>query len=204
VIYALSTVVSFVAVFLKVFQQKNVIGGHLKLVVLTSYLIASFDVATVVLIIRGGWPIALSSGTGAAIGAVTALKLHDRWFSKPKPEPEGARARTRLPNQPMTPERRIELETALLTCDGKGREAKTKALRALIEEAKAVTTPCGCCGKALSVGEVFCAKCHAAIAGLAARPQCGCCGKALSADEPDKPAGLTGERWCKECNQNLG
>lgn len=81
-LYLTSTVVSFVAVFLKGFQQKNVIGGHVRTVFITSYFMAAFDVASVSLIVVGGWPIALTSGTGAAFGMVAAIKLHDRIFGR--------------------------------------------------------------------------------------------------------------------------
>lgn len=83
-IYVISCFVSFVAVALKGFQHKNVIGNHVKTVFLTSYLMAFFDVAAVTLIVKGGWPIALSSGTGAAFGMVFAIKLHDRIFGRLK------------------------------------------------------------------------------------------------------------------------
>ncbi len=79
-IYALSIFVSFIACFLKGFQHKNVIGGHIKTVFFTSWLMAAFDVAAVTLIVQGGWPIALSSGLGASVGMVAAIKLHDRLF----------------------------------------------------------------------------------------------------------------------------
>ena len=79
-IYALSAFVSFAACFLKGFQHKNVIGGHLKSVFCTSWAMAAFDVAAVTLIVQGGWPIAISSGFGASVGMVAAIKLHDRLF----------------------------------------------------------------------------------------------------------------------------
>lgn len=82
IIYFLSIFVSFCSVFLKGFQHKNVIGNHVKMVAVTSYLMAAFDVAAVTLIVRGGWEIALTSGTGAALGMVAAIKSHDRIFSK--------------------------------------------------------------------------------------------------------------------------
>jgi hypothetical protein len=79
-IYGLSIIISFISVFLKGFQHKNVIGNHQKTVFITSYLMAAFDVATVTLIVKGGWPIALTSGTGAAFGMIAAIRLHDRLF----------------------------------------------------------------------------------------------------------------------------
>lgn len=81
-LYLLSILASFVGVFLKGFQHKNVIGNHVRSVFFTSYLMAIFDVLSVSLIIVGGWPIALTSGTGAAFGMVAAIKLHDRLFTK--------------------------------------------------------------------------------------------------------------------------
>lgn len=77
-----STVASFVTVGLKGFQHKNVIGNHLRLVAITSYLMAMGDVLCIGLIIKGGWWIALSAGTGSALGMVFAMRLHDRIFTK--------------------------------------------------------------------------------------------------------------------------
>lgn len=77
---ALSTLVSFVAVGLKGFQHKNVIGNKQRSVFVTSYLMAALDVLSVGIIVKGGWVIALSSGTGAAFGMIFAMRLHDRIF----------------------------------------------------------------------------------------------------------------------------
>jgi len=82
VIYLISLLTSFIAVSLKGFQQKNVIGGHHKAVFITSYMMAAFDVASVTLIVKGGWPIAISSGTGASFGMLFAIHLHDRIFKR--------------------------------------------------------------------------------------------------------------------------
>lgn len=84
-LYPTSVAVTFTAVFLKGFQHKNVIGNHVKTVFFTSYLMAAFDVASITIIIRGGWPIILTSGTGAAFGMVAAIKLHDRLFKRKPP-----------------------------------------------------------------------------------------------------------------------
>lgn len=81
-IYALSSFVSFLSCFLKGFQHKNVIGGHIGSVYFTSWVMSAFDVASVTLIIKGGWPIALSAGFGASFGMVVAIKAHDRIFGK--------------------------------------------------------------------------------------------------------------------------
>lgn len=83
-VYITSLLASFVVVGLKGFQHKNVIAGHIKSVALTSYFMAAGDVLLVSLIVKGGWAIALTSGTGAALGMVLSIKLHDRLF-KAKP-----------------------------------------------------------------------------------------------------------------------
>lgn len=80
-LYALSIGVSFIAVALKGFQHKNVIGNHLRNIFFTSYLMAAFDVAAVTIIVKGGWWVALTSGTGAAFGMIFAVKFHD-WIYK--------------------------------------------------------------------------------------------------------------------------
>lgn len=85
-IYAVSVLVSFIAVAFKGFQHKNVIGGHIRSVFITSYLMAAFDVASITIIVSGGWPIALTSGTGAAFGMVFAMKLHDKIFKETQEE----------------------------------------------------------------------------------------------------------------------
>jgi hypothetical protein len=81
-LYATSVCVSFVAVFLKGFQHKNVIGNHMRTIFFTSYAMAAFDVAAVGIIVAGGWPIAITSGTGAAFGMISSIKLHDLVFGR--------------------------------------------------------------------------------------------------------------------------
>lgn len=79
-IYAVSALVSFIACFLKGFQHKNVIGGHLWAVFSTSWMMAAFDVAAVTIIVKGGPTIAVSSGFGASVGMICAIKMHDHLF----------------------------------------------------------------------------------------------------------------------------
>ena len=81
-IYLASIFVSFVSVFLKGFQHKNVIGHHVKSAILTSYFMATFDMLAISLVIKGGWPIALSAGTGGTLGIIAAMYLHDYMFKK--------------------------------------------------------------------------------------------------------------------------
>lgn len=82
-IYIGSILISFVAVFLKGFQHKNVIGNHVRSVFFTSYVMAVFDVLAVTIIVQGGLIIALTSGTGAAFGMVAAIYSHN-WLYREK------------------------------------------------------------------------------------------------------------------------
>ncbi len=75
---------TFVAVFLKGFQHKNVIANMYSNTFVTSYLMAFVDVLLIGLIARATWDIAFASGTGAAIGMVSAMWLHNRLFAKAK------------------------------------------------------------------------------------------------------------------------
>lgn len=79
-LFILSVVITYISVFLKGFQHKNVIGGHLKCVVVTSYLMGLFDVVAVTLIVKGGLWISISAGTGAALGMVSSILVHDKLF----------------------------------------------------------------------------------------------------------------------------
>ena len=83
-LYAISVVFSFCSVFLKGFQYKNVIGGHTRSIAVTSFAMAAFDVVAISIVIKGDWTIAISAGTGAAIGMIASIKFHDRVFG-PKP-----------------------------------------------------------------------------------------------------------------------
>lgn len=81
-VLAMSLVASFVSVGLRGFQQKNVQGNHYKLVFFTSYGIAIGDVATIGFIAKYGWIMAATTGTGAAIGMVLAMWMHDRFVGQ--------------------------------------------------------------------------------------------------------------------------
>lgn len=81
-IYLASTCVSFLAVFLKGFQHKNVIGDHYRLAFFTSYAMAMFEVASIALVVKGGWVMAFTTGTGAAFGIVCAMYAHNRLHKK--------------------------------------------------------------------------------------------------------------------------
>jgi hypothetical protein len=74
--------VSFVAIGLKGFQQKNITGHHIKATIVTSYLMSLTDILFIGLVAEYGWQLVFSSGTGAALGMVTAMVMHDRYMRK--------------------------------------------------------------------------------------------------------------------------
>ncbi len=80
VIYTFAILASFGAVFLKIFQLQNVNGKHIKTAMATSYAIALFDVAVILVIIKGGWWVFLLTGTGGALGLLCSMKLHGKIF----------------------------------------------------------------------------------------------------------------------------
>lgn len=69
---------TFSSVFIKGFQHKNVIGGHHKLIFITSYAMAITDVLMIGLVVERGWSICFSAGTGAAIGMSLSMFVHDK------------------------------------------------------------------------------------------------------------------------------
>jgi len=71
--------VSFIAIFLRGFQQKNVIHGKYTMIAITSYLLALTDVAVVGIIVEHGWGTVLAQGTGAALGMLASVYIHNRW-----------------------------------------------------------------------------------------------------------------------------
>jgi len=83
-LYLLSLITSFCAVFLKGFQHKNVIGNHIKAVFYTSFAMAAFDVAAITIVVKGDMSIAFSAGLGAALGMVSSIKFHDKIFKTGK------------------------------------------------------------------------------------------------------------------------
>lgn len=76
--YAAAFAGTFVSVGLKGFQHKNVIANLYLHTFLTSYGMAFMDVLLIGLIAKSGWSIAFASGTGAALGMVVAMWLHNK------------------------------------------------------------------------------------------------------------------------------
>lgn len=67
-----------VMVFLRAWQQQNVIHGHYVWAALTPYGIAVADVVVVLGMVDHGLSAALWIGTGGAIGVTSAMYVHRR------------------------------------------------------------------------------------------------------------------------------
>lgn len=77
--FALAFVSSFIFVFLKAFQQLNVVRGDYLWVMPTSLAMAACEVYVVALAAARGWGwVVLPIGIGAGLGAMSAMWLHKR------------------------------------------------------------------------------------------------------------------------------
>lgn len=80
--YFLAGVITFITVFIKGLQYKNVIGGHMQMVAITAYAMAFGDVVLIGLVAKNHWTIGLACGLGAMFGMLTSIKIHNRIFGK--------------------------------------------------------------------------------------------------------------------------
>ncbi len=77
-IHITAFLVTFIYVFLRVFQQRNVSHEEYWWMVGTSYLITAFEILNISLIVSKGWILFPALGTGGAIGSILAVQLHKR------------------------------------------------------------------------------------------------------------------------------
>jgi hypothetical protein len=73
---------TFMLVFLRAFQQQNVIHANFRLAALTSYMLAIAEVATVLWMVKQGWSSVLWVGTGGACGVTSSMYIYRRHFKK--------------------------------------------------------------------------------------------------------------------------
>lgn len=74
---ALAFAASFAFIFLKAFQQLNVVHRQYLLVIPTSMAMSACEVAVISLVVRQGWGwLVLFTGFGAGLGCVAAMFLH--------------------------------------------------------------------------------------------------------------------------------
>lgn len=69
---------TFLLVFLRAWQQQNVIHSYYWWAVITSYGICTADILIIIGAVKYGLPAVPYMGTGGAIGVVTAMLLHKR------------------------------------------------------------------------------------------------------------------------------
>jgi len=74
--------VTFCLVFLRAFQQQNVIHSYYVWAAATSYMIAMAEVAMVLWVVATGWAAVPYVGTGGALGVVAAMITHKKFLRK--------------------------------------------------------------------------------------------------------------------------
>lgn len=75
--YLLAFAASFAFIFLKAFQQLNVVHRQYLLVLPTSMAMSACEVAVIALVVKQGWGwLVLYTGVGAGFGCVAAMWLH--------------------------------------------------------------------------------------------------------------------------------
>lgn len=79
-IYIIAGIITFITVFIKGFQYKNVIGGHMKMVAVTAYAMAFGDVLLIGIVAKNHWTIGIACGLGAMFGMLGSIKLHNFLF----------------------------------------------------------------------------------------------------------------------------
>jgi hypothetical protein len=75
-------IATFALVFLRAIQQQNVIHGHYVMAALTPYALAVAEVASVLWVVSTGWSAVPWVGTGGALGVVSAMAVHRRYFGR--------------------------------------------------------------------------------------------------------------------------
>lgn len=69
---------TFALVFLRAMQQQHVIGGHYLAASITPFAIAAAEVASVLYVVKIGWPAVPFVGAGGACGVVLAMYVYRR------------------------------------------------------------------------------------------------------------------------------
>ena len=74
--------VTFLYVFLRGFQQKNIHGNHYIAAFTTSICMNAADLGVIYLVVKNGWEVFPYTAVGAGLGIVTAMWLHGRTIGK--------------------------------------------------------------------------------------------------------------------------
>lgn len=75
---------SFIAIFLKGWQHKNVIHNKYVWITITSYAMAVLDVCVVGIIVKHGWDVVWWQGSGAALGMLLSVYSHNKFVGEEK------------------------------------------------------------------------------------------------------------------------
>jgi hypothetical protein len=72
-------IATFFLVFLRGIQQQNVIHGQYIAAAITPFLIATAEVASVLMVVQTGWTAIPWVGTGGALGVTAAMWTHRKF-----------------------------------------------------------------------------------------------------------------------------
>jgi hypothetical protein len=72
-----ATIATFIGVFFRGFQNKNVAGGYKKMAFFTGYIMNVLDILVIGLVVNSGIGVVVISGLGAAFGYVVSMQVHE-------------------------------------------------------------------------------------------------------------------------------
>ena len=74
--------VSYGAVFLKGFQQQNVVNGYYKSAGFFGILMAVFEIAVISYVVKAGWSSVVPLGLGASLGVMSSMYIFNKFRRK--------------------------------------------------------------------------------------------------------------------------
>lgn len=77
-----ATVATFISVFFRGFQNKNVAGGYKKMAFFTGYIMNVLDILVIGLVVNSGIGVVVISGLGAAFGYVVSMQVHEYFVGR--------------------------------------------------------------------------------------------------------------------------
>lgn len=77
-----ATLATFVSVFFRGFQNKNVAGGHKKMAFFTGYIMNVLDIVVIGMVVNSGVGVVIISGLGAAFGYLTSMQVHEYFIER--------------------------------------------------------------------------------------------------------------------------
>jgi uncharacterized membrane protein YqgA involved in biofilm formation len=73
-------ITTFIGVFLKGFQHKNIQHNRYVSMTVLSYIISICELLTVTVVVKSGLGVVLYAATGAALGMVCGVLAHNKYF----------------------------------------------------------------------------------------------------------------------------